>query len=313
MSIPPPPGFGAKPVAAAPAPKPAAPQLSIKMEMGEEVVQAQKANRKKTMILAGVAAVVGLGFGFGVGQLAKGNEGAQAAVEGAELLMKEIDASNIVLSDLEQTLTSAGAKLQGGEFPSEEIEKLGAIDIPFDGSNLLNKGIGRYNQTAVTMLISYVNAVSQVEEQKDKIRRLFGAAKEPFLAEQAERQAPVIKWAVTIKGGPGGPWGSMTPVKPFEVTKDKKANWPDAFEVGEKKVDRSSKGDLGKPEGETIPVDPASQGAVCPETITLRLMASLSDLRSSLKGDETPGRERDGVTALGEKLVDQLRRIGGPG
>ena len=181
------------------------------------------------------------------------------------------------------------------------------------GDNLLNKGIGRYNQNAITMLISYVNAVSQVEEQKDKIRRLFGAAKEPFLAEQAERKSPTIKWAVTIKGGPGGPWGSMTQVKPFEVTKDKKAQWPDAFELGEKKIDRASKGDLGKPEGETIPIDPTSQGAVCPETITLRLMASLSELRSDLKGDDTPGRERDGVTALGEKLVDQLRKIGGPG
>ena len=68
-----------------------------------------------------------------------------------------------------------------------------------------------------------------------------------------------------------------------------------------------------KIEGETIPIDPTSQGAVCPETITLRLMASLSELRSDLKGDDTPGRERDGVTALGEKLVDQLRKIGGPG
>jgi hypothetical protein len=313
VSIPPPPGFGPKPVAAQPSMRPAAaPQLAIKMEMGEEVVQAQRSARKKTFVLAGVAAIVGIVMGFGVGQLAKGNEGAQAAVEGAELMVKEIDAANIVLADLEATLASAGTKLQAGEYPSEEIEKLGAIDVPFDGSNLLNKGIGRYNQSAITMLVAYVNAVENVEDQKDKIRRLFGAAKEPFQQEAAEKTQPMVKWGVQIKGGPGGPWGSMTLIKPFEVVnKEKKAAWPEQMEAGGKGVPRLSKGEVDKAEG-VLPIDPLSQKGVCPDTLTLRLMGSLVDLRSTLKGEDTPGHERDGVAALGEKVMDQLRKIGGP-
>lgn len=312
VSIPPPPGFGPKvaPVAQ-PSLKPAAPQLAIKMEMGEEVVQAQRANRKKVFVLAGAAAVVGLVVGFGVGQLAKGNEGAQAAVEGSELLIKEIDAANVVLGELEATLSSAGTKLQNGEYPSEEVEKLGAIDVPFDGGNLLNKGIGRYNQTALTMLVAYVNAVEDVESQKDKIRRLFGAAKEPFLAEAQEKQQPIVKWGVSIKGGPGGPWGQMSLIKPFDVVnKEKKADWPAKLEVGGKEADRLAKGDVEKAEG-FLPIDPASQKAVCPETLTYRLMGSLADLRDTLKGNENPGQERDGVASLGEKVMDQLRKIGG--
>lgn len=312
VSIPPPPGFGPKPVAAAqPSAKPAAPQLAIKMEMGEEVVQAQRAARKKVFVLAGATAIVGLVIGFGVGQLVKGNEGAQAAVEGSELLVKEIDAANIVLDELEGTLTSAATKLQNGEYPSAEVEKLGAIDVPFDGSNLLNKGIGRYNQTALTMLVAYVNAVEDVESQKDKIRRLFGAAKEPFIAEAKEKDEPVVKWGVSIKGGPGGPWGQMSLIKPFEVVnKEKKANWPSEIEAGGKKAERVSKGDIEKVEG-FLPIDPKSQGAVCPETLSLRLMGSLIDLRETLKGSDTPGSERDGVASLGTKVMDQLRKIGG--
>jgi hypothetical protein len=316
VSIPPPPGFGPKPMMAAaqPQPKPAAPQLAIKMEMGEEVLQAQKAGRKKTLVLAVAAAAVGLGMGFGMGQLAKGNEGAKAAVEGAELLIKEIDAANIVLAELDQTLSAAGQKLQAGEFPSAEIEKLGAIDVPFDGSNLLNKGIGRYNQSAVTMLVSYVNAVSEAEDQKDKIRRLFGAAKESFLAEAAEKTAPTVKWGVAVKGGPGGPWGAMSPIKPFGVVdKDKKANWPSELESAGKKAQRMTQGDITKTDGEIIPIDPGTQKMVCPDTLSLRLMGALAELRNDLKSDETPGQERMGVSELGEKLMDQLRKIGGPG
>lgn len=315
VSIPPPPGFGARPVAAQPTPQaPAAPQLSIKMEMGEEVVQAQRANRKKTAVIVAGAAMVALVIGFGVGQLAKGNEGAQAAVAGAELLLKEVDASNIALGELESTLTAAGDKLKAGDYPSDEIEKLGALDIPFDGSNLLNKGIGRYNQTAVTMLVGYVNAVENVEDRKEKIRRLFGAAKEAYLAEQAEKKNPQVKWGVTLKGGPGGPWGAMALIKPFEVVdKDKKAKWPNEIESGGKKVARMTKGDITKTDGEVIPIDPLSQNSVCPETVTFKLLGALSDLRDDLKGDNTPGRERAGVAEVGEKLMDQLRRIGGPG
>jgi hypothetical protein len=311
VSIPPPPGFGPKPAPAQPSTKPPAPQLAIKMEMGEEVVQAQRAARKKVFILAGVAAVVGLGIGFGMGQLVKGNEGAQAAVEGSEMLVKEVDAANIALGELDETLASAATKLQNGEYPSEEVEKLGAIDIPFNGANLMNKGIGRYNQTALTLLVAYTNAVEDVDSQKDKVRRLFGAVKEPFQAEAAEKDHPVVKWGVRIKGGPGGPWGQMSPIKPFEVVnKDKKANWPDKVEVGGKEADRVSKGDIEKADG-FLPIDPASQQAVCPETLSLRLMGSVMDLRETLKGDETPGHERDGVASLGEKLMDQLRKIGG--
>ncbi len=298
------------PVAARPA-APAGPS-PIKIEMSEEVVQAQKAGRSKTMILAAVTAVVGLGIGYGVGGLAKANEGAQAAVMGAELLVKEVDAANTAVSELNDVLKAAASKVRNNEFPAEEIEKLGGMEIPFDGSNLMNKGIGRYNPTAVTMLLSYSSAVADVKEQKDKVRRLFGAVKTQFEETAKEAKEPKVHWAVAVHDGPKGKWAKVQPVEKAFLANDKKAkSWPSKLKVGKSELELYKKGD---PEsGQYIPVDPTTETAVCPQNLQLRLMGALMDLGKQIAGEKTPGHEKDGVVDIGEKVLDQLRRIGGPG
>jgi hypothetical protein len=325
-SIPPPPGFGPKPTpqAAAPAqsvapaqfasaqPRPARP-TAIKLEMGEEVLQAQKAGRSKTMILAAATCVVGLVIGYGIGGLAKGNEGAKAAVAGAELLVKEIDEANTKVSELNDVLKAAAAKVRENEFPSAEIEKLGGLDIPFDGTNLTNKNIGRFNASAVTMLLQYSNSVAAIEDQRDKLRRLFGAVKESFEAAAKERTNPTVHWAVTIADGPGGKWAKVQPLadKAFAVADKSKPGykWPADLEVGKTKLELYSKGD---PEASNyFPIDPGTEKSVCPENLQFRLMGALLDLGNTIAGDSTPGHEVDGVIAQGDKLMEQLKKIGG--
>jgi hypothetical protein len=309
----------AQPVAAASvapiAAKPARPQ-AIKLEMGEEVIQAQKANRSKTMILAAATALVGLAIGYGIGGLVKGNEGAQAAVVGAEQLVKEIDEANLKIAELNDVLKAAAGKLRENQFPSAEIEKLGGLEIPFDGTNLTNKGIGRYNAAAVTMLLSYSNSVAAVKDQRDKLRRLFGAFKEPFESQVKEQQNPIVHWSVVISDGPGGKWAKMAPLgdKAFAVADKSKQGykWPAELEVNKSKVELYG----GKGEPTTthyFPVDPSTERTVCPENLQFRLMAALVDLGNTIQGDQTPGHEVDGVIAQGEKLMDQLRKIGGAG
>jgi hypothetical protein len=291
--------------------QPARPQ-AIKIEMGEEVIQAQRAGRSKTMMLAAATAVIGLGIGYGIGGLAKGNEGAKAAIVGAEALVKEIDAANIKIGEMNDVLKSAASKVRDNEFPSAEIEKLGGIDIPFDGTNLTNKGIGRFNPQAVTMLLQYSNAVAAIEDQRDKLRRLFGAAKDSFDAAAKQAANPSVHWAVSIGDGPGGKWAKIQPLadKAFPAaTKEKK--WPDSLEIGKSKFDLYSKGDPGA--SNYFPVDPGTEKSVCPENLQFRLIGALMDLGGTISGDQTPGHEVDGVMAQGDKLMDQLKKIGGGG
>lgn len=281
--------------------------------MGEEVLQAQRAGRSKTMMLAGATAVVGLVIGYGIGGLAKGNEGAKAAVVGAESLIKEVDEANIKVQELNDVLKAAANKVKENEFPSAEIEKLGGIDIPFDGTNLTNKGIGRFNPSAVTMLLQYSNSVAAIEDQRDKLRRLFGAVKENFDAAAKERTNPMVHWAVTIGDGPGGKWAKVQPLadKSFAVADKTKQGykWPSELEVGKTKLSLYAKGD---PEsGNYFPIDPGTEKSVCPENLQFRLMGALLDLGNTIQGDSTPGHEVDGVIAQGDKLMEQLKKIGG--
>lgn len=316
-SIPPPPGFGVKPIPApklSVAPPQVAPQ-AIKIEMSEEVVAAQKRGRSKVIVLAAICAAVGLGAGFGVGQMAKSAEGAQAAVEGAEALLKEVDESNLQLSKLNDVLKAASDKVKNNQFPAKEVEELGGIDLPFDGGKLVGRGIGRFNASAVTLLMQYAGAVQNAKDQKDKLRRLFGAAKAPLQEAIASKENPKVTWAVAVANGPKGPWAQLMGVTPFEVNKagDSAYAWPAQLEIGkDKKATRYSKGEPVKPEGpELIPLDPAGAAAMCPETVHFKLLGAINDLSRGIVGVDTQGAEEPGAIGLGESAMDQLRRIGG--
>ncbi len=277
------------------------------MDMGEEVIAARKAGRKKTMMLALSTAVIGMGLGFVIGQGVKGNEGAAAAIEGAQSLITEIDKANQEASKLEDLLKKAFERVSAGEYPSSEIEALGGLDIPFDGSNLVGKGIGRFNQTAVTLLLQYTNAVERTEAQRDKVRRLFGAVKTQFETVAAEKTAPKAHWGAVVASGPKGPWIKLTPLDPaFELGKD----WPSELA----KVHRYTKGDLSRGDAEALPVDPSTESQVCPNNFTGQLQSALYDLRLEINGDtRNEARPVKGLLDLGNDLSDQLRKIGGPG
>lgn len=321
-SIPAPPGFGPKqpPQAAAQAPVQARPVVqtqAIRVDMSDEVVEAQRRGRSKIAVLAAVTAIIGGLMGFGMGQLVKGNEGAKAAVEGAGLLVKEVSDANTKANELNELYKEAAKKVRAGKFPSEEIEKLGAVDIPFDGTNLTNKGIGRYNATAMTLLLQYSAAVADAKDQKDKIRRLFGAAKPTFDTIAAEKEKPNFHWGVSLTSTPMGPVASVLPIKPVPIQdkEQKSYRWPGQFETpdGKKKLDRFTGGDPFKGDPTVIPVDPDGESAVCPQNLQFRLMGALVDASRGLQGDDTPGHEKAGVLTMGDKLLDQLRKIGSAG
>jgi hypothetical protein len=213
-------------------------------------------------------------------------------------------------------LNSAAKALKEGKYPDSEVKELGGVNIPFDGTNLSGKSIGRFKPQLVTMLISYAEAASKANSQKDRIRGLLSYSKEGVEELLTQNTNPRVHWGVSIQQGPQGPWGTMQ-VLPTAFPVSDKAGWPGAFDVqsGDQKlsVKRYTGGDptRGADGSQIIPIAPNTQNVVCPTDTIVRLRRELSDMQKVLNGDETPGAETTGIVQLGDSIKKQLAGIGG--
>jgi hypothetical protein len=287
----------------------------INLAMDEEFAAVQRGGRTKVIVLAAVAALVGGVLGFAVGGLSEKNSVADAALAGAKTLSTEIDAANATATKLATVLNAANTALKDGNYPENEVKELAAINIPFDGSNLAGKAIGRFKPQLVTMLINYAGATTKANAQKDRIHSLLSNSKAAFQELLAQKTNPQVHWGVSVQQGPQGPWGSMQllPTFPVNGEKGKPAAWPSEFQVGDATAKRYTGGDpaRGADGAQIIPIAPASQNSVCPTDTLVRLRRELGDMQEVLNGDETPGQEVQGIMALGDVIKKQLNAIGG--
>lgn len=300
------------------APVQARPQ-EIRVDM-EDIRAAQRSGRGKVMVLALVTAVVGGVVGFAFGGGAERSKGARSAVAGAQELAKEIEESNKAIQELADTLKSAQTKLLGkGTYPQDEVTKLGAINIPFRTVSLADKNIGRFKREILTMLIDYSASVEQMNDQKESMQRFLGS--ETLKELVAEQKKPKVHWFGTVSNGPFGPWLNLDKVdSPFLVQSDEKKDgksysWPDDIEVKQGKssikLKRYTSGDPTS--GSTPPfiaVNPESQGAVCQSDVVSSLVSQLIKMQTVLRGDPTPGVDKTGLIEKGQKLLQQLKKIG---
>lgn len=290
----------------------AAPQQMMLQVDEESLANARKQGRGKVVALAAGAAVVAGIIGYAIGGMSEKNRVAERAVAGANMLVTEIEAADTEIEKLSTTLQAAGKTLLGGKFPEAEVKALGAINIPFDGTNLAGKGIGRFRPQVATMLIDYASGVARANDQKERIQGLLSASRAPLEELLNQKDNPKVRWSVSVQNGPQGPWATMQLLPaPFEVRADK-GKWPSEFDIpdgkGTAKVNRYMSGD---PSDKIIPVAPMTESAVCPVDTLVRLRRELSEIEKILKGDETPGREVTGVLQLGKTLQEQLKKIGG--
>lgn len=317
-------------VAAQPAP-PAAPPpkaQAIRVEMDEEVVQAQKKGKSRILVAAGAAGAVAMIIGFAFGSGYQRGQGAEVALQGADMLVDEVDKANLTAQKLSDVLKQAAEKLGEGKFPEEQIKELGGINIPFEGVNLVGKGIGRFKPQLVTMLISYASRAQEANDQKESIARLLSGSRSAVEELLAQKETPKIRWSVFVLPGPHGPWANMQPVpKPFLVKSDKKVkdkdgkekayNWPEEFEIKDgKETVKLERYTSGEPTGEKpkiIPVAPQTESLVCPDSTMVRIRKELAGMQQILEGVDTPGHEKQGLVDLGDAVLEELKKIGGPG
>jgi hypothetical protein len=308
-------------------------QQAIKVEMSEEVVQAQKKGRSRIIALAAVTAAVGCLLGYAIGSGVERGKGAEAAISGATDLVKEVEAANVKVAELADVLKSAKEKLAAAKYPEEEVSKLGGINIPFEGANLTGKGIGRFRADVVTSLIDFASACEEANDQKEKIGNILGGSKTAIMDFLTQQSSPKVRWSVYVTNGPFGPWASMQPLPtPFPVKSDEKVkdkdghekafSWPEEFKVADngrtfelKRYKTGNPVSTGDPV--LIPVDPTSQGSVCPSDVLVKLRRELGDLEDMLRGQPAgegvaPEDEKVGLIERGRLLIERLKSIGKP-
>lgn len=296
---------------------------AIKIEMSEEVVQAQRKGRSKVIAIAIGTAIVGAILGVALGGGMERRKRQDIALEGAKLLSQDIDKANVEINKLAEILGGAKRALSDGEFPEKAMNELSEVSIPFDGTYLVGKGTGLMSAQINKDLIDFAGKSAEANEQKDMLQRVLTSAQPQIKELLAQTEKPKFNWSVYMINGPHGPMARMQPVPdPFLVTskdkgKDGKAYaWPEELEIpdGDKKVKLKLYKD-GNPVSQDpllVPVDPTSQSAVCPSDTMIRLRGEIVKLEDLLKGDKSdPTDEKQGLVDLGQNLIDELKGIGG--
>lgn len=289
---------------------------SIKIEMSDEFVAAQKSGRTKVLVLCIITAGLGGALGFAGGGISERNKAAEAAVEGAGELTKKVDQTTAKANELADILKSAKEKLTKATFPDDEVSKLGGINLPFSAADLSGKGIGRFNAAVISQLIDFSAIVDKVNDEKEKLGNMLTGNKKGVQDFLDQTTKPQVRWSVVLGNGPAGPWATMQPVAtPFLAKPEgEKAKWPDDIHVpvGDKQavLKRYSTGNPISEDGLFIPVDPGSQAAVCPSDVLFKLRRELGDLEEVLRGNQTPGEEKTGLLEAGQNLSKKLKQIG---
>jgi hypothetical protein len=300
--------------AIAPSMQPRAQSAAIRIDMSDDVMRAQKGGKTKVLVLAIITALIGGFVGFTLGGASERGKGTDAAIEGAKELVKDVDAANAKITELADTLKSAREKLSKAQFPDEEVSKLGALNIPFAGSNLAGKGIGRFKSDVLTMLVDFASSSSEANASKGDLQRFLSGQKkgvQDFLDSQTK---PQVRWSVIVGSTPLGPLASMQPVPTPFLLDSKDTKWADSFEVAGEKgkkqtIKRYLKGDAASEDPTFIPVDPTTQALVCPADALVRLRGRVSDLEEVLRGNPTPGEEKTGLLEAGQALAKKLKAI----
>jgi hypothetical protein len=303
-------------------------EQTLKIEMSEEVVQAQKRGRSKVVFLAFATALVGGLLGYTIGGRIEANKGAIQAVQGAKELADLVAKANTEVEKLADALKSAKAKLAENKYPEAEVATLGGIVIPISGADVYGKGFGRFNKDSQTLLINYIAAVESANDQKQRVQMFLGAKKTvtDYLTQQA---TPKVRWVLFITSSPLGPWAAMKQaptaflVASNEKGKDAKGKevayaWPETFKIQDSgKTFELKRYQSGNPvEGpKVVPVDPSSMDDVCPSDVMQRLISEVAGLEAVLRGQASTGAGEDeklGLIDMGKKLVEALNKIGQP-
>ncbi len=306
----------------APPPPPPKPQ-AIKVEMSEEVIQEQRKQQKKGYMIAVFTAVIGGVVGFLIGGSNETSNQQKIAARDAGDLAKEVTTASDKAEELADVVKSIKDKLSSGKYPEEDAKKLGGLRIPFEGSNLGLRVIGRFNKEVNRGLVAFAGMAEQANDSTETLQKMIGGSKKALDDAFSLKDKPKFHWSAVVANGPSGPWATMLSVpEPFLVKSEEKVagkdyTWPDSlkFKQGGKDTDikRYTKGDPMGGNPQFIPVEPNSQNAVCPSIPVARIVRAVQDLEDALRGIKdtsgTGGHEQTGLIETGRTVSEKLKTI----
>lgn len=309
----------ARPAIQTPPPKPTAAAQTIKVEVGEEVEQERRKASKKTALYAALAALVGIGVGFAAGGAKERGDRGKLAVEGAAGLEKDVRAANEKMQELNEKLGAAAEQLSRKSFPTQLTTDLGAINVPFDATNLEGKQIGSLPGRVMRQLLGFTTSVQDLNKTKDSLKNLLAAAQGPVEKSWKEQEEPLANFSVVFRRDGDKTLAELVPNKaPFPFGKD----WPAKYTVSrlertqqgvkpaDKEATRWTKGDIAGGDLQALPVDPQSVAAFTSEQIVFKLRSALIDVRQLLEGKkDDPTSETPGLIKEGDDLANELHKI----
>ena len=293
------------------------PPADIKVEVGAEAVEAARAS-KKLVIGTGIGgALIGIGLGWVFGSGSATSKWERSAISGAGLLAQDVEKANGTIKEFSDKVGGALGDLRAKKFPDAFVTSLGVMNIPFDGKNLENKGIGAYDQATLRLLFQYATDVQALNTQKDALRSLFFSQKKKIIEVLERGDKPQLSFTVLVIKSPKGPVASIASfVDSFALNGD----WPKESQMinlvsNEKQsVSRYDSGEIFSSRDRRlgIPLEPESVAAAFPDDVSNRVKNELVKTAKVLGGtaDEGPdGDQRPGVIKNGNLLLEALRKI----
>jgi hypothetical protein len=293
---------------------------TFKIELDAETVAAAQKGGKRGSILAVVGLIAGLAVGFAWGGSSANNKGANAALQGAQELITEIDTSQGKIKEIADKIGAAVKGMKDKKFPASFANDLGGLSIPFGPDKLAGRSIGRFDPRTLSMLFSYASDVDSLNSRKDALKNLFTSQKKAIEDALGAGTNPKVSWTVFIQKSPAhGPVGVIAAINPAESFAYKDAKWPDSFKISTGRelaqTDRyqGGKGEVYSTEKKVlaIPLDPDSVSTSFPTDILGRITSELAKTEGIMNGSGAPGEEDEqGILKKGEQLLIALKKIG---
>jgi hypothetical protein len=293
---------------------------TFKIELDAETVAAAQKGGKRATILSAITLMIGLGVGFAWGGSSTANKGANAAVQGAQELITEIDQSQAKIKEIADKIGAAVKGMKEKKFPESLANDLGGLSIPFGPDKLAGRSIGRFDPRTLSMLFSYASDVDALNTRKDALKNLFTGQKKAIQDALGAGSSPKVAWTVFIQKSPAhGPIGVIAAINPTEAFNYKDAKWPESFKISTGRelvqTDRYQGGKESVFSTEkkvvAIPLEPDSIATSFPTDILGRITGELAKTEGIMTGSGQPGTDDEqGILKKGEQLLIALKKIG---
>jgi hypothetical protein len=293
---------------------------TFKIELDAETVAAAQRGGKRATILGAVTLLLGLGVGFAWGGSSANNKGANAALQGAQELITEIDQSQAKIKEMADKIGGAVKSMKEKKFPGSFANDLGGLSIPFGPDKLAGRNIGRFDPRTLSMLFGYASDVESLNTRKDALKNLFTGQKKAIEDALGAGTSPKVAWTVFIQKSPAhGPVGVIAAINPAEAFAYKDAKWPESFKISTgRELVQTERFQGGKDSPFStekkvfaIPLDPDSVSTSFPTDILGRITSELAKTEGIMTGSGAPGEDDEqGILKKGEQLLIALKKIG---